>query len=81
MLVYTPIGSSSKDVKYFILAKLERTPSVYKMSSKGILMRQVDGFKNTPEQDDYIIKCRMASYGWAQNFFPCGWLNKLLLAF
>ena len=74
MLVYTPIGSSSKDVKYFILAKLERTPNVYKMNSEGILMRQGYGFKNTPEQDDYIIKCCMASYGWARNFFLAGGL-------
>ena len=74
MIEFTPYGSSSINVKSFIIVKLERTPVKYEMSHRGVLMRQGFGFRNTPEQDDYVIMCVMARHGWARNFFLAGGL-------
>ena len=42
------------------------------MSGFGPNMRKGRGFNTVPEESDYMLTCKLTTYGWAKNFFCAG---------
>ena len=68
----SPIGTPSDQVKLSIDEHLNRECAWIKMSRFGPNERKAFGFKTMPDNDDYMFRCKLTTYGWAKNFFCAG---------